>query len=79
MFVIWLNYERDGAMEYYTINDIKILTGYNEKQIRLIIKKLNDEVLEKYKNNKIKPLLFVDKIEKNYFLKRMEIELWKKC
>ena len=66
-------------MEYYTINDIRILTGYNEKQIRLIIKKLNDEVLEKYKNNKIKPLLFVDKIEKNYFLKRMEIELWKKC
>ena len=66
-------------MEYYTINDIKILTGYNENQIRLIIKKLNDEVLEKYKNNKIKPLLFVDKIEKNYFLKRMEIELWKKC
>lgn len=66
-------------MEYYTINDIKILTGYNEKQIRLIIKKLNDEVLEKYKNNKIKPLLFVDKIEKKYFLKRMEIELWKKC
>ncbi len=62
-------------MEYYTINDIKILTGYNEKQILLIIKKLNDEVLEKYKNNKIKPLLFVDKIEKNYFLKRMEIEL----
>ena len=62
-------------MEYYTINDIKILTGYNEKQIRLIIKKLNGEVLEKYKNNKIKPLLFVDKIEKNYFLKRMEIEL----
>lgn len=62
-------------MEYYTINDIKILTGYNEKQIRLIIKKPNDEVLEKYKNNKIKPLLFVDKIEKNYFLKRMEIEL----
>ena len=66
-------------MEYYTINDIKILTGYNEKQILLIIKKLNDEVLEKYKNNNLKPLLFVDKIEKNYFLKRMEIELWKKC
>ena len=62
-------------MEYYTINDIKILTGYNEKQIRLIIKKLNDEVVKKYKNKKIKPLLFGDKIEKGYFLKRMEIEL----
>ena len=66
-------------MEYYTISDIKILTGYTEKQIRLIIKKLNDEVLEKYKNNKLKPLLFGDKIEKEYFLRRMEIELWKKC
>ena len=62
-------------MEYYTIDDLKILTGYNEKQIRLIIKKLNDEVIEKYKRNKMKPLLFGDKIEKNYFLKRMEIEL----
>ena len=63
-------------MEYYTITDIQIITENNKKQIRLIIKKLNDEINEKYKNYKLKPLLFGNKIEKKYFLKRMEIELW---
>lgn len=62
-------------MEYYTINDIQILTGYPEKKIRLIIKKMNNEIIQKYKNKKVKPLLFGDKIEKKYFLRRMEIEL----
>ena len=60
-------------MEYYTINDIQILTGYTKNQIRLIIKKFNDEIMEKYQNEKFKPLLFGDKIEKKYFLRRMEI------
>ncbi len=60
-------------MEYYTINDIQILTGYTKNQIRLIIKKFNDEIMEKYQNEKLKPLLFGDKIEKKYFLRRMEI------
>ncbi len=62
-------------MEYYTINDIQILTGYDEKKIRLIIKKINEEIEEKYRNNILKPLLFVDKVEKKYFLKRMENKL----
>lgn len=66
-------------MEYYTINDIQILTGYNKKQILNIINKLNQEIKEQYKNKKIKPVIFDNKIEKKYFLRRMEIELWKKC
>lgn len=66
-------------MEYYTINDIQILTGYNKKQISDMINKFNQEIKEKYKNKKIKPLIFDNKIEKKYFLRRMEIELWKKC
>ncbi len=62
-------------MEYYTINDIQILTGYNKKQILNIINKLNQEIKEQYKNKKIKPVIFDNKIEKKYFLRRMEIEL----
>lgn len=62
-------------MEYYTINDIQILTGYNKKQISDMINKFNQEIKEKYKNKKIKPLIFDNKIEKKYFLRRMEIEL----
>lgn len=62
-------------MEYYTINDIQILTGYNKKQILNIINKLNQEIKEQYKNKKIKPIIFDNKIEKKYFLRRMEIEL----
>lgn len=62
-------------MGYYTIEDIKILTGYKEQKIRLIIEKLNNEILKKYEKKRIKPLLFNNKIEKEYFLKRMEIEL----
>ena len=76
MFVIWLCHERDGAMEYYTINDIQILTNYDKKKIQIIKKKINEEIEEKYRNNILKPLLFVDKVEKKYFLKRMENKLW---
>ena len=54
-------------MEYYTINDIKILTGYNEKQIRLIIKKLNDEVLEKYASFKTKADALLERRGKKAF------------
>ena len=62
-------------MEYYTVKDIQILTGYEEKKIYSLIEKLNKEIQEHYKTYPIKPLIFVDKIEKLYFLKRMEIEL----
>ena len=48
-------------MEYYTINDIQILTGYSRKKIRLIIKKLNEKIIKKYNYVKLKPLLFNEK------------------
>lgn len=66
-------------MEYYTVSDIQILTGYKEVEVYDLIERLNNEIKEKYKTYQLKPLIFVDKIEKKYFLKRMEIELWKKC
>lgn len=75
MFVIKFNHERNGAMEYYTVSDIQILTGYKEAEAYDLIEKLNKEIKQRYKTYPIKPLIFVDKIEKNYFLKRMEIEL----
>lgn len=60
-------------MEYYTIKDIQILTGYSKRKVSLIIKKMNQEIKEKYKE--YKPIVFENKIEKIYFIKRMEIEL----
>ena len=60
-------------MEYYTINDILLLSGYSRRKVCLIIKKLNQEIKERYKD--YKPVVFENKIEKIYFIKRMEIEL----
>ena len=71
--MIKLNHERKGAMEYYTIKDIQLLTGYSKRKVYLLIKKLNQEIKERYKN--YKPVIFENKIEKIYFIKRMEIEL----
>lgn len=64
-------------MEFYTIKDIQLLTGISKRKALLIIKKLNKEIKERYKN--YEPIIFEDKIEKIYFIKRMEFELWKKC
>ena len=64
-------------MEYYTVKDLQLLTGYSKKKICSIIKKLNKEKLSQYK--KYNPVIFDDKIEKIYFIKRMEFDLWKKC
>ena len=60
-------------MEYYTIKDIQILTGYSKRKVSLLIKKMNQEIKEKYKE--YKPIVFENKIEKIYFIKRMEIGL----
>lgn len=60
-------------MEYYTVKDLQLLTGYSKKKIYSIIKKLNKEKLNQYK--KYNPVIFDNKIEKIYFIKRMEFEL----
>lgn len=59
--------------EYYTVKDIQIMTGLSEVKIMDIIKILNDEIESKYDGYSIKPLLFKDKIEKTYFMKRVDI------
>ena len=60
-------------MEYYTIKDIQLLTGYSKRKVCLIIKRLNHELKERYKD--YKPVIFKNKIEKIYFIKRMGTEL----
>lgn len=60
-------------MEFYTIKDIQLLTGVSKRKAQLIIKELNKEIKERYKN--YKPVIFENKIEKIYFIKRMEFEL----
>lgn len=58
--------------EYYTIDDIELITGYDEEDILFIIKKLNEEIKNKYSSSCVKPLLFDRMIEKKYFLRGME-------
>ena len=54
--------------KYYTITDIELITGYDEEDILVIIKKLNEEIMKKYSSSRVKPLLFDRMIEKKYFL-----------
>lgn len=58
--------------KYYTIEDIELITGYDEEDILVIIKKLNEEIMKKYSSSQVKPLLFDTMIEKKYFLRGME-------
>jgi len=58
--------------DYYTVSDIEIITGYDEEDVLFIIKQLNEEIMKKYISSQVKPLLFDEMIEKEYFLKGME-------
>lgn len=58
--------------EYYTIDDIELITGYDEKDILVIIQKINEEIMKKYESSQVQPLLFDRMIEKKYFLRGME-------
>ena len=62
--------------KYYTITDIEIITGYDEEDILILIKKFNEEIMKKYSSSQIKPLLFDRMIEKKYFLRGMENLIW---
>jgi len=61
--------------EFYTKEDIQLLTGKDMQEIELIIKSLNEELMLEYEKHHIKPLLYEEKILKDYFMKRMEINL----
>jgi len=65
--------------DYYTVSDIEIITGYDEEDVLFIIKQLNEEIMKKYISSQVKPLLFDEMIEKEYFLRGMESLIWWKC
>lgn len=72
-------------MIYYTVKDIEIITGLDEEEVIIIIKRLNEEIKEKFERVGKKPLLFDKMIESKYFLKKFNdlniggIYLWKRC
>lgn len=59
--------------EYYTVADICTITGYEEEEALIIIKRLNEEIIEKYSKEGKRPLVFDRMIESWYFLRRMDI------
>ena len=58
---------------FYTAKDIQELTGFARSKAYDIIKTLNIEIKEKYKDSQNPPLLFAGRINKEYFDKRMKI------
>lgn len=59
---------------FYSAKDIAEITGYSKNKSYDIIRKLNTELREKFKNKEIKPLIFDGKINKEYFDKRIKGE-----
>lgn len=59
---------------FYSAKDIAEITGYSKNKSYDIIRKLNTELKEKFKNKKIQPLIFDGKINKEYFDKRIKGE-----
>lgn len=59
---------------FYSAKDVAEITGYSRNKSYDIIKKLNTELREKFKNKEIKPLIFDGKINKEYFDKRIKGE-----
>lgn len=61
--------------EYYTNEDIQFITGKDYKEVELLIKYLNNQLKTEYKKFHLEPLIQEDKVLKDYFKKRMEINL----
>lgn len=59
-------------MNYYTALDIKLITGRSLEESTNLIKEMNKEIKNKYKNILIKPYIDSKKIESKYFIERME-------
>ncbi len=59
---------------FYSAKDVSEITGYSKNKSYDIIRKLNNELKEKFKDKENKPLIFDGKINKEYFDKRIQIE-----
>lgn len=61
--------------KYYTIDDIQTIMGISKLEAGNLIRKLNAELKIMYEFYQIKPLIKKGLIAKDYFIKRMEIEI----
>ena len=61
--------------EFYTTEDIALLTGKDKYEVELLIKKLNEKLKNECNKYHLEPLIQEGKILKDYFIKRMEINL----
>ena len=59
---------------FYSAKDVSEITGYSRNKSYDIIRKLNNELKEKFKDKENKPLIFDGKINKEYFDKRIQVE-----
>lgn len=58
--------------EFYTNKEIQLLMGVSLEESNKLICRLNNELIEKYKEYHLDIPVYDDKILKEYFVKRME-------
>ena len=61
--------------EFYTTEDIELLTGKDKFEVELLINKLNEKLKNECDKHHLEPLIEEGKISKYYFIKGMEIYL----
>ena len=61
--------------KFYSVKDVEALTGFSKSKAYKIIKDLNIEIKEKEQNKEEKSLIFDGRINKEYFDKRMKVNI----
>ena len=61
--------------EFYTTEDIELLTGKDKLEVELLINELNEKLKFECNKHHLEPLIEEGKILKDYFVKGMEINL----
>lgn len=61
--------------KYYSVKDVSALTGFSESKAYKIIKDLNSEIQTQEKDKEEKSLIFNGRINKEYFDKRMKVNI----
>lgn len=61
--------------EFYTNEDIQFLTGKDFEEVEMLINDLNCEIKAECDKYHLEPLIYEEKVLKDYFIRRMEINL----
>lgn len=61
------------SSEFYTNEDIQLLTGKDKNEVEILINDLNAKLKNEYEKYHLEPLIQEGKILKDYFVKGMEI------